>query len=245
MIIFNRWLALCARFDALVVRERMLLVGSLLAGIYLIFDTLLIMPASKEIIRLESEITAVSQKVDQLATEKKVFDQVAQRDPDANLKRERLKLQGKLLQLEGNLDDLSLRLVPSERMPEILRTVSEQADKVKLRSLETISPEVIDLSGKSVHLKSLASLTKDYLGNTSKDNSREGEAPAEKVYRHAIHLQIEGSYFEVVSFLKEIESLSWRFYWEGLDYKVAKFPNALVDIELYTLSMEEGMLGGG
>ncbi|BCD99012.1 hypothetical protein [Marinagarivorans cellulosilyticus] len=243
MKILQRWLDLCERFDSLVVRERMLLFGSCVAGIYLLFDTALIMPAGKEVLRLKEEIEVVEKKANQLATEKQVFDRVAARDPDANLKRERLKLQGKLLQLENNLDELSLRLVPSDKLPEILRTVSEQAEKVKLKSLQTMPPEEIDLGGKSIRLKSMAEVTTNYVSGDGKSNAVVN-LPAESVYRHAIRVQLEGNYFEVVSFLKELESLSWRFYWEGLDYRVAKFPKALVDIELYTLSTGEGMLGG-
>ncbi|HEY7774078.1 MAG TPA: hypothetical protein VIC26_12915 [Marinagarivorans sp.] len=242
MKFLSRWLELCERFDALVVRERMLLFGSCLAGLYVVVDTLLIMPAGKEVSRLQSEIEVVEQKVEQLATEKQVFDRVAQRDPDANIKREQLKLQGRLLQLESSLDELSLRLVPSEKLPEILRNVSQQAEKVKLKSLQTLPPQAIDLAGKSVQLKSLASALDQGAGASRDDDNL--SFPAEQVYRHSIRVQLEGRYFEIVAFLNALESLKWRFYWEGLDYRLAQFPTALVDIELYTLSTDEGMLGG-
>ena len=239
MILLTRWLELCERFDMLVVRERILLFGSCLAGLYLVFDTLFIMPSTKEVARLAEEITAVQKKVDQIATEKKVFDQVSKRDPDADIKREQLKLQGRLLQLEGGLEDLSLRLVPSERLPEILQSVSQKAEKVKLKSLQTLRPETIDLAGNNVRIKSIARATKDYVRGEETNTS----PPTEKVYRHAIQIQLEGGYFEVIEFLRELESLEWRFYWESLDYRVVDFPRALIDIQLYTLSTSEGMLG--
>ena len=206
---------------------------------YLVFDTLFIMPSTKEVARLAEEITAVQKKVDQIATEKKVFDQVSKRDPDADIKREQLKLQGRLLQLEGGLEDLSLRLVPSERLPEILQSVSQKAEKVKLKSLQTLRPETIDLAGNNVRIKSIARATKDYVRGEETNTS----PPTEKVYRHAIQIQLEGGYFEVIEFLRELESLEWRFYWESLDYRVVDFPRALIDIQLYTLSTSEGMLG--
>ena len=141
------------------------------------------------------------------------------------------------------MDELSLRLVPSDKLPEILRTVSKQAEKVKLKSLETLPPEEIDLGGKKIQLKSMAVVTSNYVSGDGESNEVV-VLPPESVYRHSIRVRLEGSYFEVVNFLKALESLNWRFYWEGLDYRVAKFPMALVDIELYTLSTEEGMLGG-
>jgi MSHA biogenesis protein MshJ len=239
MKLLTRWLELCERFDMLVVRERMLLFGCCLAGLYLVFDTLFIMPSTKEAARLTEEIVAVQKKVDQIATEKKVFDQVSQRDPDADIKREQLKLQGRLLQLEGGLEDLSLRLVSSERLPEILQSVSQKAEKVQLKSLQTLRPEAIDLAGNNVRIKSIAQSTKDYV----RGEETGAPAPTEKVYRHAIQIQLEGGYFEVIDFLHELESLEWRFYWESLDYRVVDFPRALIDIQLYTLSTSEGMLG--
>ena len=239
MKILEQCQMLADRFDGLVVRERLLLFGSCVAGIYLLFDTLLIMPASKEATRLSEEITAIESKIERRSSEKQVFERVAQRDPDAALKREQLKLQGKLLQLENDLEALSLRLVASENLPDILKAISEYAKSVKIQSLKTHPPEVIDIGGRKIEIASMAKAAQSYV----KSDSKVAAPPSERVYRHAISLRIEGRYFEVAEYLKELENLKWKFYWEGLDYKVAQFPMATVDIELYTLSTDEGMLG--
>lgn len=239
MKILEQCQLLADRFDGLVVRERLLLFGSCVAGIYLLFDTLLIMPASKEATRLSEEIAAIDSKIERISSEKQVFERVAQRDPDAALKREQLKLQGKLLQLENDLEALSLRLVASENLPDILKAISEYAKSVKIQSLKTHPPEMIDIGGRKVEIASMAKAAQSYV----KSDTKAVAPPSERVYRHAISLRIEGRYFEVVDYLKELEGLKWRFYWEGLDYKVAQFPMATVDIELYTLSTDEGMLG--
>lgn len=231
---------LADRFDGLVVRERLLLFGSCVAGVYLLFDTLLMMPASKEATRLSEEIAAIDSKIERISSEKQVFERVAQRDPDAALKREQLKLQGKLLQLENDLEALSLRLVASENLPDILKAISENAKSVKIQSLKTHPPEMIDIGGRKVEIASMARATQNYVKN---EPNSDQAPPSERVYRHAISLRIEGRYFEVVDYLKELEGLKWRFYWEGLDYMVAQYPMATVDIELYTLSTDEGMLG--
>lgn len=240
MKILEQCQMLADRFDGLIVRERLLLFGSCVAGIYLLFDTLLIMPVSKQATRLTEEIIAIEAKIERISSEKQVFERVAQRDPDAALKREQLKLQGKLLQLENDLEALSLRLVASENLPEILKAISEFARSVKIQSLKTHPPEMIDIGGRNVEIASIAKAAHSYV----KDDAKAHQAsPSERVFRHAISLRIEGRYFEVVEYLKELEGLKWRFYWEGLDYKVTQFPMATVDIELYTLSTDEGMLG--
>lgn len=238
---FNHWMTLCERFDGLVVRERFLIFGSLVAGIYLVFDTLLMMPSTQDAARLTEDISALQKKTDQISAEKQIFDKVSSRDPDADIKREQLKLQGRLIQIESTLAELSLRLVPNDRLPEVLSGISELAEKVNLKSIQTLKPEIIDLSGnKTIKLKSIAKVAEAYVNGGGVDNDAEAVVE-EKVYRHAIKIQLEGSYFEIVAFLAALESLEWRFYWEGIDYSVLNYPNASVNLELYTLSTAEGI----
>ena len=239
MKILSNWILLCDRFDTLVVRERILLFGSLVAGIYLVFDTLFIMPATKEIQRLQEEISVIEKKTDQFIAEKSVFDRVSKNDPDADIKRELLKLKGRFLQLEGNLAGLSLRLVPIERIPEVLKSVSQKTDSIRLKTIQTLKPEVIDFSApKRIQLTSLANAVNASLGG---EDDKHLTQQGQKVYKYGISIVLEGTYFEVLDFLAALESLEWRFYWEGLDYKVINYPSASVQVEIYTLSISEGL----
>ncbi|MDZ7925157.1 MAG: hypothetical protein U5M23_14145 [Marinagarivorans sp.] len=239
MKILSHWILLCDRFDSLVVRERILLFGSLVAGIYLVFDTLFIMPATKEVKRLKEEISVIEKKTDQYIAEKNVFDRVSKNDPDADIKRELLKLKGRFLQLESNLAELSLRLVPIERIPVVLTNVSQKTDSVRLKTIQTLKPEVIDFSApKRIQLKSLANAV-----NTSMEveDDKHLTPQGKKVYKYGIRIVLEGTYFEVLDFLAALESFEWQFYWEGLDYKVINYPRASVELEIYTLSISEGL----
>ncbi len=238
MKVLNAWILWCDRFDNFVVRERILLFGCLVAGIYLVFDTLFIMPTNKEILRLQEEILTVQKNTDKLNAEKNVFDRVSKNDPDADLKREVLKLKGRLLQLESDLDELSLRLVSADRIPEVLKSVSQQTNKIHLKTIQTLKPQLIDFSGvKRVQLKSLASAVDASMGI---DNDTPASMSSQKVYKYGIHIVFEGTFFEILDFLGALEALEWRLYWEGLDYHVMTYPRARVEVEVYTLSMMEG-----
>ena len=63
------------------------------------------------------------------------------------------------------------------------------------------------------------------------------------VYEHVVEMRASGSYFQIIQFLTALEALSWRFYWQRLDYKVTEYPNAEIILRVYTLSSEEGLLG--
>jgi MSHA biogenesis protein MshJ len=56
-------------------------------------------------------------------------------------------------------------------------------------------------------------------------------------------IRVAGSYAELIQLMKEMENLKWKFYWESLDYTVKQYPDAEVEIRVFTLSSEEGLFG--
>lgn len=63
-----------------------------------------------------------------------------------------------------------------------------------------------------------------------------------QVYQHGMELIIEGEYFVIMKFLKELESIPWRLIWSSLDYEVIEYPIARVKINLHTLSLHQGWI---
>lgn len=74
-------------------------------------------------------------------------------------------------------------------------------------------------------------------------------APAPILYRHGMRLTLEGSYFELRDYLRDVEQRSQqggrRLFWERLDYQVGEAGpgKARIVVELYTLSREAGWVG--
>ncbi len=73
--------------------------------------------------------------------------------------------------------------------------------------------------------------------------------PAPILYRHGMRLTLEGSYFELRNYLRDVEQRSQqggrRLFWERLDYQVGEAGpgKARIVVELYTLSREAGWVG--
>lgn len=62
-----------------------------------------------------------------------------------------------------------------------------------------------------------------------------------QAYQHDILLKFNGSYFAVLRYLQQLDELPWRFYWDGLDYKVSNYPAAQITLKLHILSTEENL----
>ena len=59
-----------------------------------------------------------------------------------------------------------------------------------------------------------------------------------RIYKQYVSLQLKGNYFQILNYLKRLEATRWRFYWEALFYQVSGHPDALVEIRVYSLSLE-------
>ena len=63
------------------------------------------------------------------------------------------------------------------------------------------------------------------------------------LYRHAMRVELHGGYFPIRDYLRELEDAPWRFSWRALNYHVEQFPDAVVVLELETMSREKNWLG--
>lgn len=69
--------------------------------------------------------------------------------------------------------------------------------------------------------------------------------PAETLYRHGLNLQLEGGYFDLLSYLQAVQASGWQLNWDSLDYQVGEAgpSKATIRLKLYTLSRHAGWVG--
>jgi MSHA biogenesis protein MshJ len=65
------------------------------------------------------------------------------------------------------------------------------------------------------------------------------------LYRHGLRLQLQGGYFDLLSYLQAIQGSGWMLNWDSLDYRVGKAGpgQAQISLKLYTLSRQAGWVG--
>lgn len=59
------------------------------------------------------------------------------------------------------------------------------------------------------------------------------------ITQHTIQLDFLGNYFSSIDYLARLEKLPWHVYWDTLEYKVLKYPQAEVIVKLYVLSKKQ------
>jgi MSHA biogenesis protein MshJ len=61
----------------------------------------------------------------------------------------------------------------------------------------------------------------------------------QNIQQHKLAIEFHANYFDTMAYLKRLERLPWHLYWDSLEYKVTKYPEADVIVQLYILSNQK------
>jgi len=215
------------QIDNRILRERALIFVTALAIIYMIWSFLFQARFDNESARLQAEKNALNQEQTELTSKISTLTVAMASDPAVIKSQEVRQLQSGIDEVEIKLAGLSQGLIGAGQLPKVLEEVLLRTKSVKLLQVKTLAASELQLT------------------HTTQVESNEGESATGStgVYKHAVLIRVAGTYLQLIELMTEIESLQWKFYWESLDYTVKQYPDAEIDIRVFTLSSEEGQLG--
>lgn len=208
------WRRTAAKFDALSVRERVMVSAAVMVALLALVYTLMIEPELK---KQQRSAAAMLQKQSEMrALDAQVQGLLAARaqDPD-RARRERLaQLAGQVKELESSINAEERRFTRPAQMRGVVEGVLGRARGVELVELKTLA--VTTLSAKE-----------------SKDRV---------IYRHGLELTVAGSYLDLLAYLRALEALPTQLYWGALSIDASKYPQVLMKLTVYTLSLDRAWL---
>ena len=216
---------LITRIDAFNKRERMMLLGAIIICIYVTWEVILLSPLEEEKKRYANEVTSLSGQISLLEMQANNIVQKHKIDPDKANKSTLVRLKKDIDALDGKLKAATLGLITPKQMPGVLEDVLEQSKNIKLVRMESI-PAVSMI--KQLGVGSAKPIT---------------ESVSAGIFRHGLLMEVEGSYLDTLLFLKSLEQLEWKLYWDSIEFKTEKYPDAKVIIKVYTLSLDKGWIG--
>jgi len=221
------------KIDGLTLRERGLVLLSVLAVLYLFWDALIMESIRGRAGELAHQLEQLQGQVKHLQTEAKTLSVVAGIDPDRVQKQQVTQLKRELADIDKRLAELSQGLVSADQLPRVLEDVLHSSSELTLVKLQTLEVEKLALTTKVSAEKQV----------TSPAITEAAEEVTDGVFKHSVAITVRGSYFQVLTYLQALEALPWGFYWEWLEYRVTDYPRGEVVLRVYTLSAEEGLLG--
>jgi MSHA biogenesis protein MshJ len=213
------WRRTAARFDALSLRERVMVSAAVLVALLALTYTMMLEPelqkqrrSSAAMLQKQSEMRALDAQVQGLLGARA-------QDPD-RARRERLaQLTGQLGELDSRISAEERRFTQPAQMRGVVEGVLNRARGVELVEMKTLA--VSTLSAK---------------------DAKDKEPKERFIYRHGLELTVSGSYLDLLAYLRDLESLPTQLYWGALSIDASQYPRVLMKLTVYTLSLDRAWL---
>ncbi|MGS2717660.1 hypothetical protein ACVBE9_05765 [Eionea flava] len=203
-------------FNALALRERILLLALSCCVLFFVWYVFVGSPLEKAI---ES---AEKQRENLLTLSEKLVSSYALSKDNKDVERniaiidKRISsVQSKMTLIDREIKDFNQKTIPIDQIVLLLRDLLTANSQLSLESLKVYPSEIIR-------------------------NDRGKEGSFEDAFEKSmIAMTLTGTYSSIFSYLKKMEELKWSVFWEDVEYSVVDYPMATITIQIYTLSIIE------
>ena len=198
------------KVDSLSLRERALTFAAIAAILIALIKVLFLDPLLVEQKKKSGQMAQQQARMNELQAQIEASTQ-ARKDIENSPLRQRVEqARQKLADDDAYLQDLHARLVAPEKMSELLEQVLNKYGRLKLSNMHTLP---------------VAPLMK--------------AASGRQLFKHGVQMTVRGSYLDLMEYLTELEHLPSQMFWSDVDLKVEQYPDVVLTLNLYTLSLDE------
>ena len=210
------------RFDSLNQRERLSVAGLALVSLAIFFYIVAIEPMVLNAGVINKQISDIEIKIKSSEMQISALQKVLTLDPDTANRKQLSRLQGQRKIIDKKLQEKMQGLIEPSQMAKVLEAVVTKTSNLRIEKLNNLPTRpLID----------------------AKDDDASETIADIGVYRHGLQIELSGSYMNMLSYLQNLNSLPWDFYWDSLDLHVKKYPKSRIVIVVHTLSFKEGWIG--
>ncbi|WP_417883715.1 MSHA biogenesis protein MshJ [Vibrio rumoiensis] len=213
----RHWAELHEKFANLSEREKWLTTAAGWVAILFLLFTFMVEPAQVDNNAKNIRLSSLKGQIGQLQGDIEVTKFKLKQDPDKDVDKAYTVLLTESQDLSLRLSHLVDSLVTPTGMAELLEQVLEKTHKLKLVSLTSLPSEPITL-----------------------DDSDENIG----YYIHPVKIELSGNYFDILDYLAELEQMKVKYYWRSFNYQVVEYPEAKLQLVVYTLGAKEEFIGG-
>ena len=220
------------KFDALSLRERAMVALAALAATFFLVDALLLGAWSRQNAGLKASLAEQRQEMERVSAQIDELKARAASHPDAQARARIEEIERKIAAIDAGLQSAAERLVPPERMAVLLEDLLKRNRRLQLVKMRTLPAQGL-------------------LGREPASAAQTGAEPAvaqagqgvtPDIFKHGVELTLRGSYFDMLEYLAQIESLPWQMYWARLELDARDYTRPELTLTLHTLSLDKAWL---
>jgi MSHA biogenesis protein MshJ len=210
-------------FDQRTLRERIVLSVCTLIVLLFLANLMVLAPHERARKTAQKQLVQLGVELADLSAREAAIEARRTYDPDSENREKVAQLQAEIERKHKLLQSRIVTLVTPQKMPELLRELLTQEQRLQLLHLANQQPERVQLAGAGV----------------------ETEAEAvPSLYRHRLQLEFSGSYLATLDYLRKLEALPQAITWDSVEIETDDYPNAKVRLQVHTLSLSEAWIGG-
>jgi len=227
----EQWNNYSDKFLQLTSREQLLVLLTGLVAIFFIISSVFIDDKSAKITSFDKQSRAMASGNKTHNYSIKEYQRALEQDQNVDTVKQIAQLETKLANIDKQLVLLTTDLISPSQMREALLKLLKLEPGVSLLSFElTGAKPLLDLTGEQADAQaSITSPTSDQLGLN--------------LYKHGIKIKLSGKYFQLRNYLRQLEQLSWKFFWKDFNFEVKEYPHGEVDITIYSLGLKKEFIG--
>lgn len=210
------------KIDAMSLRER---ATTFLAAAFVLVasvNALLLDPLLAEQKALSAQVVQQQEKMKELQAQIQSLTQARSDDERSPLRARLAQLGRQLQEQDGYLQSRHERLVEPGKMANLLEQVLNKSGGLQLVELQTL----------------LASP----LAEKKPSSGVELSVGQKQIFKHGIRITVRGGYLDMLRYLAELEKMPEQMFWGEVSMSVDKYPDAVLTLTLYTLSMDKTWL---
>lgn len=211
----NYWELARTRIDGMLLRERVMIFAAAAFVVIALTRTMLLNPILTKQKALSAQLTQQQEKMKTLQAQIQIALQARKDDEKSPLRARLVQLKEKLQMQDDSVQGSSGRMVEPNKIGKMLEQILDKNGKLQLVALETLPVGLVAAQPKN-----------------DKNSQRQ-------VFKHSVKITLRGGYLDLLQYLAEVEKAQVQLYWSDVSLRVDKYPDAVLVLTLYTLSLDK------
>ena len=226
-------------FDGSSLRQRIMVSAAMLICIHAAWDFLLHTPHTTAVESQNGRLVEETQRIAELNQQlSAMLSEGSQENAELAALTEEIEV------LDQQIEMASSEFISPGQMPDVLQHLLADNTKLRITQLKTLPAKRIN--GGNSDTEDDNQTVADADQETSDQDVSESaveESDRTPVFRHEVTLEFEGDYLSTLEYIRSIEQLGWRIFWDRVHIDSTQYPRSRVSMSLYTLSLDEGWIG--
>ncbi len=206
----QQWQKAANIVNDLAIRDRVIILAIVIALVIGIMHLASNLTLSKERLRLEKQLQQSQEKVAVIRKKAEAIERTIIAPEKTKEYKELQSLEKKTDNWSKEIDQFQGKAISQEKLIEILREGIDRQPDLNLISIKVPDPRILFATQR------------------------------QQLLQQSVMISFTGHYFATLNYLKAINALKQPISWDELQYRVEKYPNAMITLRIHTLGYHEG-----